>query len=80
MGNPLTSREATEKFGADPVGLSLADAGDSLGDVNFKEKTANANILRVHTLLGWCGVGFTISTFAGLVDLSFPQSHVAIVK
>ena len=23
-------------------------------DANFEEKTANANILRVHTLLGWC--------------------------
>ena len=80
MGNPLTLREGAEKFGADPIGLSLADAGDGLGDANFKEKMANANILRVHTLLGWCGAGFTISTYAGLVDLSFPQSHAAIVK
>lgn len=27
-----------------------------LEDANFEEKTANANILRVHTLLGWCEV------------------------
>ncbi|RXW18839.1 hypothetical protein EST38_g7007 [Candolleomyces aberdarensis] len=53
-GNSLTLREAIEKFGADATRLSLADAGDGLEDANFEEKTANANILRVHTLLGWC--------------------------
>ncbi|TFK37610.1 hypothetical protein BDQ12DRAFT_736141 [Crucibulum laeve] len=52
-GNSLTLREAIEKFGADATRLSLADAGDGLEDANFEEKTANANILRVHTLLGW---------------------------
>ncbi|RXW20600.1 hypothetical protein EST38_g5264 [Candolleomyces aberdarensis] len=30
------------------------DAEDGLEDANFEEKTANANILRVHTHLGWC--------------------------
>ena len=55
-GNSLTLREAIEKFGADATRLSLADAGDGLEDANFEEKTANANILRVHTLLGWCEV------------------------
>jgi len=34
--------------------LSLADAGDGVEDANFDEKTANASILRVHTLLQWC--------------------------
>ncbi|RDB19653.1 putative leucine--tRNA ligase, cytoplasmic [Hypsizygus marmoreus] len=53
-GNSLTLREALEKFGADATRLSLADAGDGLEDANFEEKTANANILRIHTLLGWC--------------------------
>ncbi|KAJ3523955.1 hypothetical protein NMY22_g11212 [Coprinellus aureogranulatus] len=53
-GNSLTLREAIEKFGADATRLSLADAGDGLEDANFEEKTANANILRVHTLLEWC--------------------------
>ncbi|TFK29069.1 leucine-tRNA ligase [Coprinopsis marcescibilis] len=53
-GNSLTLREAIEKFGADATRLSLADAGDGMEDANFEEKTANANILRVHTLLGWC--------------------------
>lgn len=55
-GNSLTLREAIEKFGADATRLSLADAGDGLEDANFEEKAANANILRVHTLLGWCEV------------------------
>ncbi|KAF8235841.1 leucyl-tRNA synthetase [Tricholoma matsutake] len=53
-GNSLTLREAIEKFGTDATRLSLADAGDGLEDANFEEKTANANILRVFTLLGWC--------------------------
>lgn len=55
-GNSLTLREAIEKFGADATRLSLADAGDGLEDANFEEKAANANILRVHTLLAWCEV------------------------
>ncbi|EGN94714.1 hypothetical protein SERLA73DRAFT_96086 [Serpula lacrymans var. lacrymans S7.3] len=53
-GNSLTLRESIEKFGADATRLSLADAGDGVEDANFDEKTANANILRVHTLLSWC--------------------------
>ncbi|KAJ3575430.1 hypothetical protein NP233_g1086 [Leucocoprinus birnbaumii] len=53
-GNSLTLREAIEKFGADATRLCLADAGDGMEDANFEEKSANANILRVHTLLGWC--------------------------
>jgi hypothetical protein len=36
--------------------LSLADAGDGLEDANFDEKTADANILRLHTLITWCEV------------------------
>ncbi|KAJ8518730.1 hypothetical protein ONZ45_g4251 [Pleurotus djamor] len=53
-GNSMTLKEAIEKFGADATRLSLADAGDGIEDANFDEKTANANILRVHTLLLWC--------------------------
>ncbi|PWN25082.1 leucyl-tRNA synthetase [Jaminaea rosea] len=53
-GNSLTMRQSVEKFGADATRLSLADAGDSIEDANFEEKTANANILRLHTLLLWC--------------------------
>jgi leucyl-tRNA synthetase len=51
MGNFLTLKQAIEKFGADATRFSLADAGDGMEDANFEEKTANANILRIHTLL-----------------------------
>jgi len=69
-GNSLTLREAIEKFGADATRLSLADAGDGLEDANFEEKSANANILRVHTLLGWCEVCACIwSTMAWMIYL-----------
>jgi len=47
-------RESVEKFGSDATRLSLADAGDGIEDANFDEKTANANILRLHALIGWC--------------------------
>lgn len=53
-GNSLSLRQAVEKFGADATRVSLADAGDSIEDANFEEKTANANILRLHTLIDWC--------------------------
>ncbi|KIY63254.1 leucine-tRNA ligase [Cylindrobasidium torrendii FP15055 ss-10] len=52
-GNFLTLKDCVEKFGADATRLSLADAGDGIEDANFEEKTANANILRVHTLVTW---------------------------
>jgi leucyl-tRNA synthetase len=55
-GNSLTLREAVEKFGADATRLAMADAGDGIEDANFEEKNANANILRIHTLLLWCEV------------------------
>ncbi|SRR6266550_643752 len=66
-GNFLTLRQSVEKFGADATRLSLADAGDGLEDANFDEKTANANILRVHTLIAWCEVsgGFLFFLDAG---------------
>jgi leucyl-tRNA synthetase len=57
-GNSLTLRESVEKFGADATRIALADAGDGIEDANFEEKSANANILRVHTLLGWCEASF----------------------
>ncbi|TDL26973.1 leucyl-tRNA synthetase [Rickenella mellea] len=53
-GNSLTLRDAVDKFGADAARLTLADAGDGIEDANFDEKNANANILRVHTLIDWC--------------------------
>ncbi|WFD18644.1 leucine--tRNA ligase [Malassezia caprae] len=53
-GNSLSLRQAVDKFGADATRVSLADAGDGIEDANFEEKTANANILRIHTLIDWC--------------------------
>ncbi|KAH9948478.1 leucine-tRNA ligase [Amylocystis lapponica] len=53
-GNSMTMRQAVEKFGTDATRLCLADAGDGIEDANFDELTANANILRLHTLIGWC--------------------------
>lgn len=52
-GNFLTMREATQKFGADAVRLTLADAGDEITDANFEEPVANAAILRLHTACTW---------------------------
>ena len=55
-GNSMTMRQCIEKFGVDATRLCLADAGDGIEDANFDEKTANANILRLHTLIAWCDV------------------------
>ncbi|RSH93027.1 cytosolic leucyl tRNA synthetase [Saitozyma podzolica] len=52
-GNFLTMREATRKYGADAMRLSLADAGDDITDANFEETVANAAILRLHTACMW---------------------------
>ncbi|KAK4687665.1 leucyl-tRNA synthetase, partial [Tremellales sp. Uapishka_1] len=52
-GNFLTMREATKKYGADAMRLSLADAGDEITDANFEETVANAAILRIHTACLW---------------------------
>ena len=41
-GNFLTLQEAIEKFSADGMRLSLADAGDSVEDANFVESMADA--------------------------------------
>jgi len=75
-GNSLTLKEGVEKFGADAMRLSLADAGDGIEDANFDEKTANANILRVHTLLGWCEVRYPNSHifFSPLISLPFQDT------
>ena len=60
-GNAMTMRQCIEKFGADATRLCLADAGDGIEDANFDEKTANANILRLHTLIAWCDVSVCVS-------------------
>ncbi|RVE52289.1 hypothetical protein evm_003079 [Chilo suppressalis] len=52
-GNFLTLTESIEKFSADGMRLTLADAGDSVEDANFVESTADAAILRLYTFIEW---------------------------
>ncbi|XP_047126079.1 leucine--tRNA ligase, cytoplasmic isoform X1 [Hydra vulgaris] len=52
-GNFLTLEHAIKKFSADGMRLALADAGDSIEDANFVEKTADAAILRLFTFVEW---------------------------
>jgi leucyl-tRNA synthetase len=53
-GNFLTLQQAVAKFGADATRIALADAGDGIGDANFEETAANANILKLFELRKWC--------------------------
>lgn len=52
-GNFLTLSESIEKFSADGMRLTLADAGDSVEDANFVESSADAGILRLYTFIEW---------------------------
>lgn len=52
-GNFLTLSESIDKFSADGMRLTLADAGDSVEDANFVENTADAAILRLYTFIEW---------------------------
>lgn len=52
-GNFLTLYQAIEKFSADGMRLSLADAGDSVEDANFVEAMADAGLLRLYNLIEW---------------------------
>ena len=52
-GNFLTLSESIDKFSADGMRLTLADAGDSVEDANFVESTADAAILRLYTFIEW---------------------------
>ena len=61
-GNFLTLRQSVELFGADATRIALADAGDDMNDANFDEETANALILRIHTLKDWCVVRYPSDT------------------
>jgi leucyl-tRNA synthetase len=60
-GNSLTMKDSVVKFGADVTRVVLADAGDGIEDANFEEKNANANVLRIHTLVQWSEVGILSS-------------------
>lgn len=52
-GNFLMLEETIKKYSADATRLCLADAGDSVEDANFEEKSANANLLRLFKELEW---------------------------
>ncbi|CAF4589633.1 unnamed protein product [Rotaria sp. Silwood1] len=52
-GNFLTLVQAIEKFSADGMRLTLADAGDSIEDANFEEEMAEAQLLRLYTFIEW---------------------------
>ncbi|CAD6188440.1 unnamed protein product [Caenorhabditis auriculariae] len=52
-GNFMTLEEAIERFSADGMRLSLADAGDGLEDANFVFSMADAAILRLFNLIEW---------------------------
>lgn len=52
-GNFLTLADAVERFSADGMRFSLADAGDSIEDGNFEVEIAEAQLLRLYTFLEW---------------------------
>ncbi|KGG50886.1 hypothetical protein DI09_51p120 [Mitosporidium daphniae] len=52
-GNFMTLSDALDSFSADATRFALADAGDTLDDANFSVETANAAVLKLHTLLEW---------------------------
>lgn len=74
-GNFLTLSESIEKFSADGMRLTLADAGDSVEDANFVESTADAAILRLFTFIEWVkemvAAKPTLRTGTGEIDLFF---------
>lgn len=51
-GNFLTLRNAIEKYGSDPVCLTLAES-DDLDDGNFEELSANSNVIKLTTEREW---------------------------
>ncbi|KAF8792340.1 leucine--tRNA ligase, cytoplasmic-like [Argiope bruennichi] len=52
-GNFLTLSQAIEKYSADGMRMSLADAGDGIEDANFVENMADAGVLRLYSFLEW---------------------------
>lgn len=52
-GNFLTLAQAIEKFSADGMRFTLADAGDTIEDANFEEEMAEAQLLRLYTFIEW---------------------------
>lgn len=46
-GNFMTLRDAIDKYGSDPVRMSLCEC-DGIDDSDFREVIANANVLKIH--------------------------------
>lgn len=53
-GNFLTLEDALNKYSADGMRMTLADAGDTVEDANFVESVAEANLLRLYAFYEWC--------------------------
>eukprot|EP00371_Babesia_bovis_P003168 XP_001611815.1 leucyl-tRNA synthetase [Babesia bovis T2Bo] len=53
-GNFLTLEDAIGMYTADGTRVALADAGDGLDDANFAKETAEAAVLKLHTILLSC--------------------------
>ena len=51
--------------------LALADAGDTVEDANFVEKTADAGLLRLYTLIEWVKVYYVFLYFSILLLIHF---------
>lgn len=65
-GNFITLRQSINKYSADATRLTLADAGDTLDDGNFKEDNANANIMKLYNLATWMQTEMGKIDFASL--------------
>ncbi|KHJ88897.1 leucine--tRNA ligase [Oesophagostomum dentatum] len=52
-GNFMTLVDGIEKFSADGMRLSLADAGDGVEDANFVFSMADAGVLRLYNMIDW---------------------------
>ncbi|CAF3923890.1 unnamed protein product [Rotaria sordida] len=61
-GNFMTLIQAIERFSADGMRLTLADAGDSIEDANFDEQNAEAQLLRLYTFIEWVKEVLNISS------------------
>ncbi|KHJ86526.1 hypothetical protein OESDEN_13720 [Oesophagostomum dentatum] len=51
--NLLTLIEGTEKFSANEMRLSLADAGDGVKDASFVFSMADAGVFRIYNMTDW---------------------------
>ncbi|CAF0956175.1 unnamed protein product [Rotaria sordida] len=51
--NFMTLIQAIERFSADGMHLTLADAGDKIEDANFDEQNAEAQLLHLYTFIEW---------------------------